>query len=127
MKEFKFSLVRIVSTLSLLFAIVLLLSNVSFVSSKLHNYLSSLPLALAGVGYFILQIQLRPDRETFLKRMLLALSFVVWAIVQLLAPGRIATFLGDLVIAAYVLDLAWIVEEQAASSRMLDLSGPDLS
>ncbi len=127
MKAFRFSLVRILSTLSLVCAVALVVSNVPSISTKFHNYLSSLPLALAGIGYAILQLQLRPSRETFLKRMLLALSFVLWAGVQLLAPGRVATFLGDLVIAAYVLDLAWIVEEQAASSRMLDLSGPDLS
>ena len=127
MKLHRHSIVRVLSVLSLICAAVLIASNALSPSAKLHNSLSSLPLLLAGLGYALLQFQLRPDRTTFLKRMLLAGSFVLWAVVQVLDPGRVATLLGDLVIAAYVLDLTWIVDEQAASARMLDLSGPDLS
>jgi hypothetical protein len=83
-----------------------------FVSPEVHRYLSSAPLVLAGLGYALLQIGLRPPRPIFLKRLILAASFLLWALVQLLSSGRIAVFLGDAVIAAYVLDLYWMIQDQ---------------
>jgi hypothetical protein len=35
---------------------------------------------------------------------------------QLLPPGRLATAIGDVVIAAYVLDLYWLMQEQIQST-----------
>jgi len=99
---------------ALLCSLVLLLSNLFVTSAESHAWISSLPLAVAGAGYALLQIQLRPDRSTMMKRLLLAATFVLWAIDQLLPSGRLAVFLGDVVIAAYVLDLFWIIGEQAA-------------
>ena len=77
--------------------------------------LSSIPLALAGIGYAILQWRALPPRGTLLKRLLLAATFVIWAVDQLLPPGWLATFIGDVVVAAYVLDLFWLSQEQVAS------------
>jgi hypothetical protein len=96
----------------LLCAALLLASNLPFTSTRAHAWLSSLPLALAGTAYAILQIRLRPSRRTLAKRLLLAASFIFWAIDQLLPTGRLATFIGDAVISAYVLDLLWIIQEQ---------------
>jgi hypothetical protein len=102
------------SMLAVLLAGVLLLSNLPFFPGlplqpeKLHGFLSAAPLALAGVGYAALQIRKRPARGTLLKRLLLAATFVAWAVDQLLPPGRMATAIGDVVIAAYVLDLYWL-------------------
>jgi hypothetical protein len=93
---------------------VLLLSNLPAVPGDMHGYLSAVPLALAGIGYAALQIRLKPSRATLLKRLLLAATFITWAVDQLLPPGRVATVIGDIVIAAYVLDLYWLVQEQAA-------------
>jgi hypothetical protein len=36
----------------------------------------------------------------------------LWAVVQVLPSGRLAVFLGDTVIAAYVLDLFWMMQDQ---------------
>src|SRR5579863_8432979 len=96
-----------------LFAAVLMLAANPFVPTDVHSYLSSLPLALAGFGYTLLQIHLKPPRATLLKRLILAAAFLLWAVVQFLGPGRLAVFLGDAVIAAYVLDLYWIMQEQS--------------
>jgi hypothetical protein len=93
---------------------ILLLSNLSLISARQHAYISSVPLAMAGIGYAILQLHARPARGTLLKRLLLAGTFVLWAVDQLLPSGRLATFIGDVVIAAYVLDLYWLSQEQAA-------------
>jgi hypothetical protein len=101
--------------IALAFAGVLLLSNVPLISDRLHAYLSSVPLAMAGIGYAILQLRAGPPRGTLYKRLLLAATFVIWAVDQLLPSGRLATLIGDVVIAAYVLDLFWLSQEQASA------------
>jgi hypothetical protein len=104
--------IRIFLRAALLLAVTLLLSNLPFLSARLHAYLSALPLAMAGAAYAILQFRMRPGRRTMLKRLLLAATFMIWAVDQLLPSGRWATFIGDTVIAAYVLDLYWLIQEQ---------------
>jgi hypothetical protein len=103
----------LLTKLALLCAAVLLFSNLQQVNwAHAHAWLSSLPLALVGVAYALLQIRLRPDRWTLLKRLLLAGSFVLWAVDQLLPSGPLALLIGDVVVSAYVLDLFWIIQEQ---------------
>jgi hypothetical protein len=103
---------------ALICAALLLFSNVRFLSAWAnHAWLSSLPLALAGFGYAVLQIRMKPSPQILWKRLLLAASFIFWAIDQLLPPGRIATLIGDAVISAYVLDLFWITQEQRQSGE----------
>ena len=116
--------VRGLMTIAVVFAGVLLLSNVRVVSGRLHAGLSSIPLAMAGIGYAILQWRSRPPRETLLKRLLLAATFVIWAVDQLLPPGWLATFIGDVVVAAYVLDLFWLSQEQVATLASARLPKP---
>jgi hypothetical protein len=115
--------VRSLMLVALAFAGILLLSNVPVVSDKLHAYLSSVPLAVAGAGYAILQLRTGPPRGTLLKRLLLAATFVFWAVDQLLPAGRLATLIGDAVIAAYVLDLFWLSQEQASAVKSTSDSG----
>jgi hypothetical protein len=104
-------------TIALALAGILLLSNVPPIADKLHAALSSLPLAIAGIGYAILQFHLAPPRGVLLKRLLLAATFVLWAVDQLLPSGRLATVIGDAVIAAYVLDLFWLSQEQVSAAQ----------
>jgi len=47
-----------------------------------------------------------------MKRLLLAAAFIGWGVDQLLPFGRVALFLGDAVIAVYVLDLFWMSGDQ---------------
>lgn len=105
--------IRSLMTTALVFAGLLLLSNLSLISDRLHAGLSSIPLAMAGVGYAVLQLRVGPPRGILFKRLLLAATFVIWAVDQLLPSGRLATLIGDVVIAAYVLDLFWLSQEQA--------------
>jgi len=109
--------------LALALAGLLLLSNVPLISNTLHSYLSAIPLALAGIGYATLQLRAGPPRGTLFKRLLLAATFVIWAVDQLLPPGRLATLIGDLVIAAYVLDLFWLSQEQTSAIKSTSDSG----
>jgi hypothetical protein len=107
---------RVFPLLSLFLAAVLLASNLPFIPGSWHLYLSALPLALAGAGYALLQVCVKPPTGILLKRLLLAATFLMWAVDQLLPPGRAATLLGDVVIAAYVLDLYWLAQEQIPAS-----------
>jgi hypothetical protein len=108
--------VDVLAKCALFCSALLLLSNLRFASTRANNaWLSSLPLALAGIAYAVLQIRLRPSRQTLLKRLILAASFIFWAIDQLLPSGPMATFIGDAVVSAYVLDLFWIIQEQTAT------------
>jgi hypothetical protein len=77
-----------------------------------HAPLSALPLLLAGASYAILQALLRPPPMELLRRLMLASAFLLWGIVQLMPAGRLATDLGDLVIALYVLDLGLMVQSE---------------
>ena len=104
-------LVWILAKCALVAAGLLLVAN-QFVNAGAHAYISSLPLALIGVGYMLLQIELKPRRPVLLKRLVLAGAFLLWAVVQLLPSGPLAVFLGDTVIAAYVLDLFWVMQDQ---------------
>ncbi len=108
---------RLFPVLSILLAVALLVTNFPFVPSPLHLYLCALPLAAAGAGYALLQIFLKPPLGTLLKRLLLAATFLTWAVVQVLPPGRLASLLSDAVVAAYVLDLYWLAEEQISSAK----------
>jgi hypothetical protein len=106
---------RILLKTAVALAGILLLSNLPLLSIRLHAYLSALPLAIAGIGSALLQFRLRLARGILLKRLLLAATFVLWAVDQLLPSGRMAMFIGDVVIAAYVLDLYWLIQEEVAA------------
>ena len=107
--------VAFLAACALLSSALLLLSNVRLTSTPVHTVLSSLPLALIGIAYAVLQIRSKPDRATLAKRLLLAGTFILWAVDQFLPPGRLATVVGDFVVSAYVVDLYWIIQEQRNS------------
>ena len=108
-------LVALLATLALFCSALLLLSNLRSGSTPFHPWLSSLPLAFIGAAYAILQIRLKPDRATLAKRLILAATFILWAIDQFLPAGPWATLVGDLVVSAYVMDLFWIIQDQRNS------------
>jgi|SRR5579871_268452 len=103
---------RSLLTLALAFGVLLLVANLPLIPASLHTYFSALPLAAAGLGYGLLQVRLRPTPGTLWKRLMLAATFLLWAVDQLLPAGRAASLIGDLVIVAYVLDLYWLMQEQ---------------
>jgi hypothetical protein len=51
----------------------------------------------------------RPPWADLLKNILLASAFILWGIVQLMAQNALSKRLGNVVIALYVLDLAWVI------------------
>jgi hypothetical protein len=69
--------------------------------------ISAAPLFLAGVSFLVAQYFVRPSRAELLKNVLLAATFWLWGAVQLMPQNTMSRRLGNLVIALYVLDLAW--------------------
>jgi hypothetical protein len=72
--------------------------------------LATAPLILIDTAYIALQPIVRPQLIELLKRVLLGLAFVLWGFTQLLRPGSVASILGDVVIAIFVIDLALIIK-----------------
>ena len=77
-----------------------------------HAYFRCVALALAGLGYAFFQLRLKLPRRKLLKRLILATGFLLWAVDQVLPAGRLTVFLGDAAIAAFVLNLFWIIQRQ---------------
>jgi hypothetical protein len=71
--------------------------------------ISAAPLLLIGVSLLIVQTMLRPRWTELLKNILLAAAFILWGVVQLMQESALSKRLGDIVIALYVLDLAWMI------------------
>ena len=71
--------------------------------------LSALPLLLAGSSYIVLQVILRPRPLELLKRLMLGFAFLLWGVTQLMAASNLATELGNVVIALYVIDLGLMI------------------
>jgi hypothetical protein len=69
--------------------------------------ISAAPLFLAGISFLLVQSIARPSRTELLKNVLLAATFLLWGVVQLMPQTATSRRLGNLVIALYVLDLAW--------------------
>ena len=79
--------------------------------------LSALPLLLAGASYLVLQAILRPRPLELFKRVMLAAAFLLWGIVQLMPASNLASELGNLVIALYVIDLGVIIWSDLEKNR----------
>jgi len=71
--------------------------------------ISALPLLAVGLSFLIVQAMIRPRWTELLKNLLLAATFLLWGVVQLMVQNPLSKRLGDVVIALYVVDLAWTI------------------
>ena len=71
--------------------------------------ISAAPLLLVGTSFLILQPILRPRLMDLLKNVLLAATFLLWGAIQFMPQNATSIRLGNVVIALYVLDLAWLI------------------
>jgi hypothetical protein len=69
---------------------------------------TAVPLLLVGTSFLIVQPIIRPRLIELLKNVLLAATFLLWGIVQFMPQNAMSIRLGNVVIALYVLDLAWV-------------------
>lgn len=102
--------------ISLGFAVVALAASVSLLVSDAKLWsppglsaavISSAPLLLIGVAFLFLQPVIRPRPAELIKNILLAGTFLLWGIIQLMPQNNLAGRLASLVIVLYVVDLAW--------------------
>jgi len=70
----------------------------------------ALPLLLVGAAYLGWLVIDRPATMDLIKQVLIAVAFILWGVNNLMLTGRWATFVGAVVIAIYVFDLAWLME-----------------
>jgi hypothetical protein len=98
------------------FAAVALAASVSLLVSDAKMWsppgisraaISAAPLLFIGTAFLILQPVIRPRPADLVKNILLAGTFFLWGIIQLMPQNNLAGRLGSLVIALYVVDLAW--------------------
>jgi hypothetical protein len=78
---------------------------------------SAAPLLLVGTSYLFVQPILRPRLVELLKNVLLAATFLLWGVVQFLPQNALSARLGNVVIALYVVDLAWVTLGTAISQE----------
>jgi hypothetical protein len=71
--------------------------------------ISAAPLLLVGASFLIMQPIVRPRLIELLKNVVLAGTFLLWGTIQLLPQNGTSKRLGNVVIALYVLDLAWVI------------------
>jgi len=70
----------------------------------------STPLLLVGAAFLAWLAVNRPAAIEWVKQGFVALAFILWGIDLLMPAGPWATFVGAVVIAIYVFDLAWLME-----------------
>ena len=77
-----------------------------------HAPASAVPLLCIGLASLGFQFVVHPKRLDLVKALIVSAAFLFWGIDQLLPTGGIATTLGDVVIALYVLDLGWMMMDR---------------
>lgn len=79
--------------------------------------LPALPLLAIGISFLVVQTTARQRRSQLLKNLLLAATFLLWGVVELLPANAASQTLGELVIALFVVDLAWTILPRLSDSR----------
>lgn len=79
--------------------------------------LPALPLLAIGISFLAVQTTARQLRSRLLKNLLLAATFLLWGVVELLPPNPTSEILDELVIALFVVDLAWTILPRLSDSR----------
>jgi hypothetical protein len=83
-------------------------TGIVILPQRLATAISAAPLLLVGTSFLFVQPLLRPRRVELLKNVILAATFLLWGVVQLMPQSKLSFRLDNLVIALYVLDLAWM-------------------
>jgi|HubBroStandDraft_1064217.scaffolds.fasta_scaffold21011_3 hypothetical protein len=79
--------------------------------------LPAFPLLAIGISFLVVQTMARQRRSQLLKNLLLAATFLLWGVVELLPANATSRTLDELVIALFVVDLAWTILPRLSDSR----------
>jgi hypothetical protein len=106
--------VRLIGVLAVISGVVLLIVD-SPLSARWPIPISravaeAMPLLLVGTAYLAWLAIDRPPAVDLVKQVLLALAFILWGVDLLIPASQWSRFLGAVVIAIYVFDLAWLME-----------------
>ena len=114
-----FWLAAALAALALTFSAGLLTSatNFGFASGIPPAAISALPLLTVGASFLLVQAMIRPRRAELLKNLLIVAAFLLWGVVQLIERNPLSKTLGDVVIALYVVELAWTILARLNSTR----------
>lgn len=77
--------------------------------ARAHDVLGAFPLVLIAAAYLAYQVVRRPARMEFLKAVLLAIAFLLWAANQLWPDSQQATLFNDCAIALFVIDVFLVI------------------
>ena len=114
-----FWLAAALAALALTFSAGLLTSatNFGFASGIPPAAISALPLLTVGASFLLVQAMIRPRRAELLKNLLIVAAFLLWGVVKLIERNPLSKTLGDVVIALYVVELAWTILARLNSTR----------
>jgi len=107
---------RVISAIALGLAIF---AAISIVTLRLIHYIqpnllpwnlkSAIPLILIGVAFGSLQFILPRTRRQILLGLMVAVAFILWGTEQFLSNQAIASFIDDIVVLLFVLDLSIVI------------------
>jgi hypothetical protein len=83
-----------------------------------RSWISAMSLLFVGAAFLIAQPMMRVRAKELLKNILLAATFILWGIDQLMPQNRLSMRLGSLVVVLFVLDLAWVTMAGVNQSRL---------
>jgi hypothetical protein len=81
-----------------------------------HDFLAEFPLAMIAVTYLVYQSAHRPPVREWVKAILLAAAFLLWAANQLWPNWQKATLFNDMAIGLFVLDVFLVIIGWPATS-----------
>jgi len=108
------AVLRILSALALAFALVtaarvVLLDVAQWIHpNPSYNVNSALPLIGIGVSYALLQVTLPCTIGELLLSLAVSAAFIMWGLEKYL-PARVATYMDDMVVFLFVLDLGLVI------------------
>jgi hypothetical protein len=69
--------------------------------------ISAAALILVGGALLVAQTLIHPEKMELMRNVLLSGAFILWGLVQLLPSTALSKTLGDIVVALFVIDVAW--------------------
>ena len=102
--------------LALVFCVVMFAADMIFRAARPAwvASLTALPLLAIGTSFLIMQALVRESRSQLLKNLLLAATFLLWGVAELLPENGLSKILDEVVIALFVIDLAWTILPRSA-------------
>lgn len=105
--------------LALVFCVVMFAADMIFRAARPAwvASLTALPLLAIGTSFLIMQALVRESRSQLLKNLLLAATFLLWGVAELLPENGLSKILDEVVIALFVIDLAWTILPRVSATR----------